>query len=1093
MDAPPAASERLRTRAPRIRVHVGGHVVIALTLLLGVLAAQTGQNVLALLVALLLAFQLVCGLRSLGGLRGLVLDVEVPSAVDVGSVAHAVVTISRPGRRRSAHGLELEALFGPSGAGEGRGDRSHFGALGGGCATLARLEPGATARVLVPLRGVLRGPAAIVGWRVSSAYPSDLFRRTTRAVGGEATVLVRPASREATWPAPAGEAKAPPVPAARTQRALVRAGEVRGLRGWREGDDVRAVAWRATARQGRLLVREQDAPHHAAVAVVVAARRVEGAARAPILDALLDRADDDAEVAAALLRRAVSERRPGELCVPGRDAPIAVRAPRDLPAALDALAHLAPAGSGLVAPPPSPGRACVVVGDGATPPLPASARVAAPPWVKPAPPRAPRRARVRAGNASGASPDDAAAATADAFEPFRRPLRSVQGAWALAVGAGLLATVDPLSGGPLISAGLASLLLGRRAEPLSVRAPGRAVLLAACVAYAFLPGGDGLRTMARFLSALTVSMLVRRRTPGEDGVVLALLLSMTGLLAALTTSVVAAAGAVAASVLGQRGVGAWHVLRRHERRRRRGGRAAGEERPRATRRSADLAAVATLLVAVPLFVVLPRTDQSFLLLPRRAGSPEPGVPETVRLGGFTGVASGEERVAMAQPLDAAGRRAEPYFRVAAWEAFDGVRWTSHGGERPLHGRYDEATGVLHVPGRDVEGVGPRFRVHAEPAAGSRLPVPEGAARLAFAEPRPERVVLGPGGSLRPERRGDLGRWAFETVGGVPTTSLYDAPTRAHLAPPPSSLAALLRPEVTRALEGVVGREARARRLAAWVSTRARYALDVHLDRADPVADFLTRTRAGHCELFATVLVLALRLDGVPARLVGGFHASLWNGTDDFWVLRRRDAHAWAEAWLEEVGWVRLDGTPAAGRPRDAYEGLLGALSRWRDALRFAWDRQVMGFDAARQRNLATTLRDAAGDGLARLRRAPGWTGAVLAFALAGWFFVRRRRRGGRRGASSADVARGAAPSWSVRRAAQAYREALDSLGRRGWGRHGGETPRAYLARVGARLSPETAAVLAALTEAHERACFAAGDDLDADVAVRLTAGLATGL
>ena len=55
-----------RTRLPRIRVLAGGHLVIATTILLGILAAHTGQNVLAGLVALLLAFQAVSGLRSSG-------------------------------------------------------------------------------------------------------------------------------------------------------------------------------------------------------------------------------------------------------------------------------------------------------------------------------------------------------------------------------------------------------------------------------------------------------------------------------------------------------------------------------------------------------------------------------------------------------------------------------------------------------------------------------------------------------------------------------------------------------------------------------------------------------------------------------------------------------------------------------------------------------------------------------------------------------------------------------------------------------------------------------------------------------------------
>ncbi len=84
---------------------------------------------------------------------------------------------------------------------------------------------------------------------------------------------------------------------------------------------------------------------------------------------------------------------------------------------------------------------------------------------------------------------------------------------------------------------------------------------------------------------------------------------------------------------------------------------------------------------------------------------------------------------------------------------------------------------------------------------------------------------------------------------------------------------------------------------------------------DPVLRFLLETRRGHCEMFATATALLLRTRGIPTRYVVGFVGDEAHPHADYWVVRRRDAHAWVEAYVpEKDGWVLVETTPGDGIP-----------------------------------------------------------------------------------------------------------------------------------------------------------------------------------
>ena len=82
-----------------------------------------------------------------------------------------------------------------------------------------------------------------------------------------------------------------------------------------------------------------------------------------------------------------------------------------------------------------------------------------------------------------------------------------------------------------------------------------------------------------------------------------------------------------------------------------------------------------------------------------------------------------------------------------------------------------------------------------------------------------------------------------------------------------------------------------------------------------VDEFLFDTKRGFCEHFAGAFVVLMRAAGIPARVVLGYQGGEINPIGKYMLVRQADAHAWAEVWLHNTGWLRVDPTSAVSPAR----------------------------------------------------------------------------------------------------------------------------------------------------------------------------------
>ncbi|MEK6303479.1 MAG: DUF3488 and transglutaminase-like domain-containing protein [Acidobacteriota bacterium] len=150
---------------------------------------------------------------------------------------------------------------------------------------------------------------------------------------------------------------------------------------------------------------------------------------------------------------------------------------------------------------------------------------------------------------------------------------------------------------------------------------------------------------------------------------------------------------------------------------------------------------------------------------------------------------------------------------------------------------------------------------------------------------------------------------------------------------------------------------KAKAIEDYLKTRFRYTLNITINGEDPLAEFLFDVREGHCEYFATAMVIMLRTLDVPARIVNGFQMGEYNDLNGLYTVRDSDAHSWVEAYFpRSQSWIEFDPTPASGINDYSQGGLLSGIRKYMDAMEVFWLDYIVTLDSEEQASIMVDIQ-----------------------------------------------------------------------------------------------------------------------------------------
>ena len=370
--------------------------------------------------------------------------------------------------------------------------------------------------------------------------------------------------------------------------------------------------------------------------------------------------------------------------------------------------------------------------------------------------------------------------------------------------------------------------------------------------------------------------------------------------------------------------------------------------------------VQALLLTMPLmavlFVAVPRKSEPLWRIPQqKSGQAKTGLSNTMRPGSISQLVQSDEQVANITFTGQAPSKRQMYWRAVVMAEFDGESWQAVP---------EQVADTTSTTPQGIQTAEYQIIVQDQEGALPALDYPVGAL--------PAGTVQRLGDVVRAERsREGLRRLTMraslgDTLAQPLSAGLVNFYTRLPAGNPR-----------TRELVQQLAKGRRSSRqlidsvLAYYRQNGFSYTLMPPLTEGRNGIDrFMFETRQGFCEHYAQSFVVMMRAAGLPARVVTGYLGGDYFADGNFWQLRSKDAHAWAEVWLpEEQKWLRVDPTAAVSAQRAA-SGIREALPaaqqavfqnedsnwhQWAQTGQYYWQQWVVNYDQTRQNHFFARL------------------------------------------------------------------------------------------------------------------------------------------
>lgn len=241
----------------RLKFTTSGRIFLLMLFLVGIAGVNTGNNLLYILVGMMLGMILASGILSESALRRLSARLECPGELFAGRLVTTVMEFANTNRRVGASSVSATPLFEPRAAGK----------------AYSPYVPGkGQVREALTLQFARRGEHRLGGISLSTDFPFGFIHKSKRTALEE-TWLVYPAVRPVgpdLWRLidqrlsdsgrRGGEA---------AHRSRMEGPQVLGVRDWQPGDPLKKIAWKSTAKLGRLMSREFESEEGAPFTLVL--------------------------------------------------------------------------------------------------------------------------------------------------------------------------------------------------------------------------------------------------------------------------------------------------------------------------------------------------------------------------------------------------------------------------------------------------------------------------------------------------------------------------------------------------------------------------------------------------------------------------------------------------------------------------------------------------------------------------------------------------------------------------------------------------------------------------------------------------------